>query len=368
MRIKRMIIMCIAFAILLPVSLSAISEAAMLWMLIEPSARSNGMANAYIAQVDDAFSTYWCTAALAYTDKTSLVFQHSNWLGGVKDIDDIYLEYLAASTYIPEIGNVGAFIHFLTTGEHIRTSEDSPNEVSKFKSWEVVFGGSWAYRVSRELAAGVNVKILYSHLSPEGTGETEQGKAGEGYSWAIDLSAKYTLQKNQQNYAPGTLPYYLNSFSFAWSLSNMGPDISYINEDQADPLPMNWRMGVSSRVLHDQFHTLVINMDVDKLLATRDDTVLETFINAWSDEDLQYELDSAIYHIGAEYKYLNMISLRGGYIRDKAGSMEGLSFGVGFEVNAKIMGPDDRLFVDYGLHHGGDLVNYNHILSIGLDF
>ena len=265
MNIKKIIIICIAFAILLPVSLSAISEAAMIWMLVEPGARSNGMANAYIAHGEDAFSTYWCTAALAYTDKTSLVFQHSNWMGGVKGIDDMYIEYLAGTMYIPEVGNVGGFIHFLTTGEHTRTGEGGPEDQGTFKSWEAVIGGSWAYRVNRELAIGTNIKVLYSHLSPSGTGNTEAGE-GEGYSWAIDLSAKYTLQKNQSNYSPGTLPYYLNSFSFAWSLSNIGPDISYVNEDQADPLPMNWRMGISSRILHDQFHTLTLNADVDKLL------------------------------------------------------------------------------------------------------
>ena len=49
----------------------------------------------------------------------------------------------------------------------------------------------------------------------------------------------------------------------------MGPNISYVDADQADPLPFQLRTGVAYDVVQSQFNTLTLTVDFAKLLVNR---------------------------------------------------------------------------------------------------
>ena len=104
----------------------------------------------------------------------------------------------------------------------------------------------------------------------------------------------------------------------------MGPNISYVDAAQADPLPQNLRLGIGYDVLESKFNSLVLTVDFTKLLVNRtlSDTVngvyvpgevdpfYEALFTSWGDG-----LQSIQTSIGAEYWYGNprLIALRGGY-------------------------------------------------------
>jgi len=88
-----------AIILLCPVLISAISEAGVIFLTIEPGSRPGGMGNAYVAQADDALANYWNPGALAFNKKTQIAGMHTNWFGDVDGINDMYFEYLAFNKY-----------------------------------------------------------------------------------------------------------------------------------------------------------------------------------------------------------------------------------------------------------------------------
>ncbi|MDZ4122382.1 MAG: hypothetical protein U1C33_08160, partial [Candidatus Cloacimonadaceae bacterium] len=65
------------------------------------------------------------------------------------------------------------------------------------------------------------------------------------------------------------------------------------------------------------------------------------------------------------YTYLDLISLRGGWFHDQAGSITGPSFGVGLQYT---FSERYKINIDFSMIEGGDLVDYNKFFSLGLEF
>jgi len=338
----------------------------------------------YVAQVDDALANYWNPGALAFNRKTQFAGMHTNWFGDV--FDDIYIEYLGWNQYFEDLGNIGAHINFLTYGKQDQTGEDG-QYLGEFSSYEIAIAASYANQVRENLGLGLSFKFILSDLAPEGTGETEVGVKGRGISYAFDFGVKSkgvdfgqvlvspyngiiaayngiaSLSGfSKTNYSGFSLP--VDRLDFGLNLQNVGPNIVYIDDAQSDPLPMNWRMGFSYRLLQSEFSQMAVNADMNKLLANRD-PFYQRIITAWYDDSLQDEIDTIIFNIGAEYTYFNLLSLRGGYIYDKAGDIIGPSFGAGVQYT---FGQRYKTSFDFAFQQGGGLVDYNKTFSVGLEF
>ncbi len=378
------ITLVVMLGIVIPQGLDAVSEAGVIFLLIEPGSRPGGMGHAYVAQVDDGFAGYWNPGAMAFNRKTQFAGMHTNWLGEV--FDDIYIEYLGWNQYFDDIGNIGAHVVFLTYGKQDRMDEHG-NYLGEFSSYELAVATSYANQVTERLGLGMTFKFILSDLAPEGTGATEEGVKGRGISYAFDFGVKTKgVDIGQVIVAPynGLIAAYngiaaltgigkghysrlslpIEKLDFGLNLQNVGPNIVYIDDAQSDPLPMNWRMGFSYRLMESEFNKLTINADMNKLLAN-DDPFYQRIITAWYDDPLEQEIESTIFNIGAEYTYFNLLSLRGGYIYDKAGDIIGPSFGAGIQYT---FGQRYQVSFDFAMQQGGELVDYNNTFSLGLDF
>jgi hypothetical protein len=378
------ITLVVMIGIMIPQMLSGVSEAGVIFLLIEPGSRPGGMGHAYVAQVDDAFAGYWNPGAMAFNRKTQFAGMHTNWLGEV--FDDIYIEYLGWNQYFDEIGNIGAHVVFLTYGKQDRTDEHG-NPQGEFSSYELAVATSYANQVTERLGLGLSFKFIMSDLAPEGQGETEIDKKGRGISYAFDFGIKsHGVDLGQimvspyngiiaayngiaslagidkGNYSRLSIP--IHRLDFGLNLQNVGPNIVYVDDAQSDPLPMNWRMGFSYRLMESEFNKFTINADMNKLLAN-DDPFYQRIVTAWYDDSPKEELDSAIFNIGAEYTYFNLLSLRGGYIYDKAGDIIGPSFGAGIQYTFT---QRYKVSFDFAMQQGGELVDYNNTFSLGLEF
>jgi hypothetical protein len=369
---------------LLPQNAYAVSEAGVIFLLIEPGSRPGGMGHAYVAQVDDAMAGYWNPGAMAFNRKTQFAGMHTNWLGDV--FDDIYIEHLAWNQYFEDIGNIGAHVMFLTYGKQDRMDEDG-QYLGEFSSYELAVAATYAEQVSQSLGLGLNFKFILSDLAPEGTGQTEVGVKGRGISYAFDLGMKSQgVDFGQVIVSPynglaaiyngmgkliGYRPIGYSRFSipvdkldFGLNLQNVGPNIVYIDDAQSDPLPMNWRMGFSYRAIESKYSKLTLNADMNKLLANSD-PFYQRIVTAWYDDTTEEEIDSTIFNVGAEYTYYNLLSLRGGYIYDKSGDIIGPSFGAGIQYT---FSKKYKLCFDFAMQQGGGLVDYNKTFSLGLEF
>ena len=383
--IKTLIItLTILSGIFLPQALNAVSEAGVIFLLIEPGSRAGGMGHAHVAQVDDAFAGYWNPGAMAFNRKVQFAGMHTNWLADV--FDDIYIEYLGWNQYFEDIGNIGAHAIFLTYGKQDKMSEDGQYE-GEFSSWEGALAVSYANQVTDNLGLGMSFKFIYSDLAPEGTGQTEIGVKGRGMSFAFDFGVKShgvdfgqvvvspyngilaaynglasLTGMNKASYSDFSLP--IRQLDFGLNLQNVGPNITYVDDAQSDPLPMNWRMGLSYRLMESEYNKLTINADMNKLLAN-EDPFFQRIVTAWYDDPFKDELESTIFNAGAEYTYFDLLSLRAGYIYDKAGDIIGPSFGAGIQYT---FSQRYKLSFDFAMQQGGDLVEYNRTFSLGLEF
>ncbi|MDD4309421.1 MAG: PorV/PorQ family protein [Candidatus Cloacimonetes bacterium] len=327
--------------LILPCLLSGISQGALLFLTFEPGARANAMGRAYSAVADDAYAMWWNPGATAFNKKTQLAGTHIPWMAG-SGIEDMFYEYLGWNQYFYGIGNLNAHIIWMDAGTQTQT--DSNNNVTgDFHSFDVAGVGGYSYElVPGKIGVGGNFKLIYSYLAPSTT-LTES--VGSAFSFGFDLGAKF-LDVGQ----PG--------LDFAVVLQHIGPDVTFVDKEQADPAPMTFRLATAYTVFDNPMNKMLVTAEASKILAN-EDPVWQRIVTGFG------HFDETIYGAGAEYTYLQLISLRGGYYADTAGEVEGPSFGLGVQYKF-----DNRykLSADFAMVPGGGLVDYNKIFSLGFEF
>jgi len=343
----------LVLVLVLPVFVHATTNAAVIFLLIEPSARASAMGEAYVAQVDDGFAGYWNPGAMAFNRKTQFASMYSNWFG--KIFNDMYYFHAAGNQYVDGVGNLGVNFTYMTYGSQNKTDENAET-IYSFESYDLSIATTYASQITQNIGLGTTFKFIMSDLDPEAT-------KGLGLSYAFDIGYK---QKHI---------FTVSNLVFGFNLQNIGPDIVYLDDSNADPLPMNFRMGFSFTPVNSQLSKLTINADMNKVLANSD-PLYKRFFTAWVDDNIYADFDSfndfinsteireIVWSLGVEYDYLNLLSLRGCYILDRAGELKGPSFGAGFHYDLNKY----LVKIDYSFQPAGGLQDYNQTLSVGVDF
>jgi hypothetical protein len=102
------------------------------------------------------------------------------------------------------------------------------------------------------------------------------------------------------------------------ALTNLGPNIAYIDAAQSDPLPRNLAVGVAYDLFKNPYNKLTLVGEVNKMLTDLND--------GFSDE-----MKEAIENVGIEYWYGSFIALRAGYINDDVGQVNTPTVGAGLQ-------------------------------------
>jgi len=231
--------------------------------------------------------------------KREITFMHANWLPELAS--DLYYDYFSYVQHMEGWGTVGANLTFLSLGKNVRTDEFGAIK-GEFDSYEMAFAFSYGTRINPSLSTGLSAKIIYSHLADQGTGR-ERGK-GSGSSFALDVGLLYKT--------------FIKRLTLGTALTNLGPNIAYIDLNQSDPLPRNLAVGLAYRIVNTPFNRLTATFEVNKELVGLDDP-------------LSTEIKEAIENMGIEYWYGTYVALRAGYIYDQAGDIETATFGAGLQ-------------------------------------
>jgi hypothetical protein len=229
--------------------------------------------------------------------KKEITFMHANWLPELAS--DLYYEYLSYVQHMEGWGTVGTNLTFLSLGKNVRTDETGAIK-GEFDSYEMAFAFSYGTKLNPSFSTGLSAKIIYSHLTDQGAG-MERGK-GSGSSFALDMG----------------LLYHLKRLSLGIALTNLGPNIAYIDLNQSDPLPRNLAVGLAYRIVDSPFNRITATFEVNKELVGLDDPMSEEF-------------EEAIENMGIEYWYGTYVALRAGYIYDKYGDIKTATFGAGLQ-------------------------------------
>lgn len=321
--------MIFASSILSP--LAAQGESTVLFLMINPGARQGGMGEAGVAMPDDANAIYWNPAGLAfqYEDadedaKGEATIMHVNWLPQF-NLSDLYYDYAAARYHLDNIGTVGLALQFINYGENVQTDTQG-DEVGRFTSNEMALTGSYGLKLRDNLGLGVNMKFVYSRLSPVVNVDAEEGK-GVGNTFALDMGMLWH-------------PGFNNNLSVGVNLSNVGPKITYIDRDQADPIPTNLRLGFAYKLVNSEFNTFTLVYDVNRLLVPRDEEkrnkgFLSYLYNTWSDGSGGDQFKRLAHAVGMEYWYTDLIALRSGFFYEDPdfGNRKFWTFGGGVRIS-----------------------------------
>lgn len=235
--------------------------------------------------------------------KNELAFTHANWLPDLAE--DLYYEFLSYTQPFGSLGTIGGNVTFLSYGTIPTTGENSSEVTGEINPFDVAVTLSYGTRASKKLAVGLSAKIIYSKLSVVGAGR-EVGQ-GSGTSFAVEGGLLYTATRRLRLGAV---------------ITNLGPDMSYIDAAQSDALPRNLALGFSYKLLDSPYNRLTVTGEINKMLATVND-------------DFSTELQEAVENVGIEYWYGSLLALRAGYIYDKEGQIKTPTLGVGLQYKGR---------------------------------
>jgi hypothetical protein len=252
---------------------------------IQPGARQNGMGATGVAIADDATGvTWWNPAGLGFVTKSAIDLTYAQLVPGLAS--DVNYNYATFVHPTSGWGGLALGLVFLSYG----TSEGTDpfgNPTGTFTSNEVSPALYYGTKLLADLSVGASLKYIRIQLAP-------QSLSGVGSTFGLDLAALYRIPAARLN--------------FGVNVQNLGPSVTFINEDERSPLSRNIKTGFAWDAYDKDGFRLLAAGDFDQSLVT------SSF----------YQL-----HGGIELKYTDQIAGRVGYYYDPLGQLEGLTYGLG---------------------------------------
>ena len=228
------------------------------FLLVAADARAAGMADQGVATSPDAFSQQWNPAKYAFAnDKQGFTASYTPYLTDL--VNDISL---GQATYYNRISERNAFavsLRYFGLGEiELRQNADDPAQIVKPN--ELAIDGSYALKLSERFSMAVAGRYIRSALRiPSG----ESSDAKPASSFAVDIAGYYVGEEAAFSSFNGRL-------RLGFNFQNMGPKINYdagaSDDNSANFLPANMRLGGSYDFILDDFNKVSLNVEFAKLL------------------------------------------------------------------------------------------------------
>jgi hypothetical protein len=276
-------------------------DAGALFLRIGMGARASAMGEGYTAVAEDASSVYWNPAAMAAVLNTNLMFAHNESFLSSR------LEQVAL-THETDYGMIG----LMFTGQYMdkmERREDVPSEIplGEFSVYDVAFAAGFARYILPNLSVGATIKPVYQRID-------ERSSTGLAFDFGV-----YHVSR-------------IEGLRLAAVALNVGTPMKFIEEEYA--LPRSIKVGGSYDREFEQIR--------GRVLLTFDGV----FVN---DGDPRQ-------HMGAEYTYRRIVSLRAGY---KGGyDSYGGTFGAGIRYK--------KLDVDYAFLLVKNDLGDSHRISVSI--
>jgi hypothetical protein len=204
-RLNKTLVGLVAAGVVLSSSLFAgnedrIGSAGASHLLINPWARGSAMGDAGIANMNGLEATFTNVAGLAFTDKTQIKFNYSNWMGNA----GISLNSAGFAQRISESSVFSVSVQSLNYGDiPITTVANPEGNIGFFSPRANIFNVAYAKEFSSSISGGINFKVISENISNmKATGV------------AIDAGIRYVTGEQDQ-------------IKFGIALKNVGPVMKY---------------------------------------------------------------------------------------------------------------------------------------------
>jgi len=259
-----------------------------------------GMDKTNVAQIQAVDNEIWFASDRKLVAKanstTDISMMYVKWLPELAD--DLYYAFASFASHKEGWGTFGGNFTYISYGTITRTGEQG-QDLGTFESFDLALTGSYGTSITEKIKGGVSAKLLYSKLADQGAG-TEQGE-GTSTGFAVDFGFMYHLTRR---------------LNLGLAITNLGPDMAYIDAAQSDPLPRNLAFGFAYKALQTDYYHFLITSEVNKSLVGVDDGFRE-------------ELKQLVLNGGAEFSYASLLAVRAGYIYDQEGDIKTATLGVG---------------------------------------
>ncbi len=225
------------------------------FLIIAPDSRAGGMGDAGVATSPDANSIHWNPSKFAFVDK-EMGFSLSDvpWLR--KLVPDINLSYLSGYKKIDDMSTVSASLLYFSLGD-IQFTDAFGNNTTQFRPNEFAFDVSFARKLSKYFSGGISIRYINSTLTG---GVLVEGQASRpGQAIAADVSSYFQNDEIKLGGKKSVVAAGIN-------ISNIGNKMSYTTSSKRDFIPINMRIGPRLTVNLDDFNSITITTDINKLL------------------------------------------------------------------------------------------------------
>jgi hypothetical protein len=278
-----------------------LAQTGLKFLSVGGDARAAALGEAITALEGNSTSMFYNPSGMArQTGFVDVTFSNTQWIADIN--------YMHASISVaPEDALYGVFglsVASVDYGELKRTirdeGEDGFLDLGTYSPNAFALGVGYAKALSDKFAVGGNIKFVYQDL-------------GDGHVVNIAQDSTHTKQKFDTDvfafdfgiqYRTG-----FKSLVFGMSLRNFSEEIEYIEE--SFQLPLTFKIGLSMNL-------------IDLLEEGNDQHSFLLAVDAAHPRDYKEQI-----HIGGEYTFMNILSLRAGYISPT--DEQGVNFGAGLK-------------------------------------
>ena len=178
-------------------------------MLVNPWARSSALGDAGIANTNGLEATFTNIAGLAFTKKTQIKFNYSNWLGNA----GIAFNSAGIAQRISENDVIAVSVQSMNFGDIPITTVDNPEgDIGFFTPRANVFNVGYARSFSQSIYGGINFKVISENIA---------NLRASGV--AIDAGIRYVTGEQDQ-------------IKFGITLKNVGPVMRFRGDGLANQI------------------------------------------------------------------------------------------------------------------------------------
>ncbi|MBR2475208.1 MAG: type IX secretion system outer membrane channel protein PorV [Bacteroidaceae bacterium] len=322
---------------------------------IAPDARGGGLGDLGVATDPDVNSQFWNPAKYAFTEsRGGLAVSYTPWLR--KLVNDINLAYVAGYWKFGRYGNdpqaLSATLRYFSLGS-IQATDDGGNVTNSINPYEMALDLAYSRKLTNNFSMAVALRFIYSDLGYSTDGSSDVKGAA---AFAADIAGYQTFY-----------PIVGRSecqWSWGFNISNIGTKVSYDGGANNAFLPANLRLGTTFKFPVADYHTLALNLDLNKLMVPtaprqsdyldaegQNDPIayqeaLEDYNNMSSFKGIfksfadapggfKEELQEIQISTGLEYSYNQQFFARVGYYYENKykGNRQYVTFGAGFSLN-----------------------------------